>query len=335
MPATRFNLIILSLLAAAFIPLAVQANISKFAPQSANELSATENPQAGKKVIRLTPKQAREYLEAQRDRARKEAAMATYQLSILAVDRNDLRGAFALMEEVLALFPHHLDYLTFAADIRYKMKQYARAEALQKRAIDTLTASSPRNALRKASELDRLSAVLYVQNKYDAAGDSLQQGLMLREQVLGKRHMLVVVSLNKLASLAIRQKQRDKAESYLKTALKITRELSGEQHTSTANVIANLADFYLATGRQQEAQKYYRQALTIWQGLPGALRQRVDTQNALGRKFLQHKRLDDARMQFRQVLFLLQQSYVPSHPMVVQAKKNLAALDTRIGTIEP
>ena len=274
-----------------------------------------------------SPSTSELFLEQVRVNSRQQAAEASYNLSIIAAKRNNLTLAATLIEEAIQINHSNLSYLTIAADIAFLTQDFDKAKEYQTMVLKIVRSELELDDLQVAMILDQLGAISVKQERYEEAWSSFQEGLQLRENVLGEKHMLVAVSLNRLASLAIRQQRPTVAESLRKRSLDMTREVSGPRHVNTATMLSNLADFYQSEARFVEAESLYKEAISIWADSPEASISKALSQQSLGRLFLSQRRFDDAREQFEQVLLLLKQNYALDHPYIHQAIRNLASVD--------
>ncbi len=278
--------------------------------------------------LQISPPSTSEvFLEQIRVNSRLQAAEASFNLSLIAAKRNNLTLAATLIEEAIQINHSNLGYLTFAADIAFLTQNFDKAKQYQAIVLKIVRSELALDDLQVAMVLDQLGAISVKQEHYEEAWSSFQEGLQLRENVLGEKHLLVAVSLNRLAALAIRQQRPTVAESLLKRSLDMAREVSGPRHVNTAVMLSNLADFYQSEARFVEAESLYKEAISIWADSPQASLSKAMGQQSLGRLFLSQRRFDDAREQFEQVLLLLKQNYALDHPYIQQAIRNLASVD--------
>ena len=309
----------LSLIFIALTPEMVSAKISQ------NEQQLIQSQNTSKQT--LSPAKSLVLLEQLRTNSRVQAAKASYQLSIIAVSQMNLKLAHTRIKEAIQLSQSNLNYLKFASDIAFKIQNYDEAGDYQRVILKIAQSALKPDYLQVADVLDQLGAIYFAQENYQQSQTSLKESLQLRAKVLGESHLLVAKSLNKLATLAIRQQQPSVAELLLKKSLSVVREVSGNRSTDSAVIQANLAYLYHSEKRLEEAEVLYKEAISIWADSAGDPLRRVNSRNSLGRMLLGQQRIEDARLQFKQVLSLLQQNYAPDHPYVQQARRNLAALD--------
>lgn len=279
-------------------------------------------------IAREKMRQLKTYLQDRKE----QAARAAYELGVNAVDRGAIEEAYEYINEAIMLDPDHLQYLQAGVELAFMRDDYDRAERLQKQAIDLLKTSEPTDPRQLSMLLDNLGTIYAAQELYRRAVGSFEESLAVREDGLGSCNLLVAVSLNKLATLAVQLDEPGRAEALLKRSLTIAQKVSGPDHANSAAVMSNLAELYQQASRNDEAEAMYLAAIDIWNKSSGEdpMRQ-VIGQNALGRLYLGQQRYEEARVQFEQVLALLQRYYESDHPYVQQAVSNLGVLDEELG----
>ena len=279
-------------------------------------------------IAREKMRQLKTYLQDRKE----QAARAAYELGVNAVDRGAIEEAYEYINEAIILDPDHLQYLQAGVELAFMRDDYDRAERLQKQAIDLLKTSESTDPRQLSMLLDNLGTIYAAQELYRRAVGSFEESLAVREEGLGSCNLLVAVSLNKLATLAVQLDEPGKAEALLKRSLTIAQKVSGPDHANSAAVMSNLAELYQQASRNDEAEAMYLAAIDIWNKSSGEdpMRQ-VIGQNALGRLYLGEQRYEEARVQFEQVLALLQRYYESDHPYVQQALSNLGVLDEELG----
>lgn len=279
-------------------------------------------------IAREKMRQLKTYLQDRKE----QAARAAYELGVNAVDRGAIEEAYEYINEAIILDPDHLQYLQAGVELAFMRDDYDRAERLQKQAIDLLKTSESTDPRQLSMLLDNLGTIYAAQELYRRAVGSFEESLAVREEGLGSCNLLVAVSLNKLATLAVQLDEPGRAEALLKRSLTIAQKVSGPDHANSAAVMSNLAELYQQASRNDEAEAMYLAAIDIWNKSSGEdpMRQ-VIGQNALGRLYLGEQRYEEARVQFEQVLALLQRYYESDHPYVQQALSNLGVLDEELG----
>jgi CHAT domain-containing protein/Tfp pilus assembly protein PilF len=125
------------------------------------------------------------------------------------------------------------------------------------------TATSADQALVQIVQLAEKAEQLYSEGRYGEAIPLTEQVLDLRQQVLGKNHPDVAISLNDLALLYREQGRYNEAEQLCQQALEIRRTVLGENHPDFATSLISLAGLYQSQGRYSEAEPLFQQALKI------------------------------------------------------------------------
>ena len=134
------------------------------------------------------------------------------------------------------------------------------AVAHYRQAIDTARAGYPENA---AKILHWLGGVEQRRQAFAAAQSAFEEALQLREQVLGKDHDAVAVSLDALAGLHAEMGRYAEAEALYRRALKIEQTRHGTEHWKVALRLNNLAEVYRLRADYVRAEELLRQALAI------------------------------------------------------------------------
>jgi tetratricopeptide (TPR) repeat protein len=100
-------------------------------------------------------------------------------------------------------------------------------------------------------ELNDKANKLYQQRRHSEAVSVAKEALKIAEEIFGKDHPGVALSLNNLASLYCSQGKYSKAEPLYKRALEIYEKVLGPYHPDVATVLENMAGFYTEIGKQK------------------------------------------------------------------------------------
>ncbi len=113
------------------------------------------------------------------------------------------------------------------------------------------------------------------QLQFSDAAEAYQQAIKLREQVLGKEHGAVAMSLNSLGALYYQIGDYAHAEQLLQQALQIDEKSHGAEHSKVAIRLSNLAELRRTLGDYAQAEMLNKRALAIDEKLNGENHPRV------------------------------------------------------------
>ena len=119
------------------------------------------------------------------------------------------------------------------------------------------------NSLQKAEELNQEVRRLYNQGRYAEAIPLAEKNLLIREQVLGAKHLSTVTTLHNLAALYMATGAYDKAEPLYKRSLTMMDIIMGPEHPSTAATLNGMANLYSKMGAYDKAEPLYKRSLAI------------------------------------------------------------------------
>lgn len=111
--------------------------------------------------------------------------------------------------------------------------------------------------------LDNLADVYFCQHKYDDAEKSYRRALELREESLGKEHLLVGRCLNRLANLFYVKGDYMEAGKTCTRALKIHESSLGRDHPDVGSILSNMAVLFHWQGKFFDASSAYERAIEI------------------------------------------------------------------------
>jgi tetratricopeptide (TPR) repeat protein len=168
---------------------------------------------------------------------------------------------------------------------------------------------------------------LHTHAQYGEAEELYEQGLALREQVLGHEHPDTATSLNDLARLSRMQGKYRRAEPLYRQALAIRERVLGHGHLETASSYHNLARLYLDLGRYDRAEPLYEKVLAIRKqqlGLEDPLY--AQSLNSLANLYYARGLYLQAEELVKQALAIYEKNAGASHPYTAQCLYNLAKL---------
>jgi tetratricopeptide (TPR) repeat protein len=155
------------------------------------------------------------------------------------------------------------------AGLAHAQGQFVQAEQPARRAVELRTAVLGRGHPEVAADLAVLGAVLYGQERHDAAERVFNQALTAFQRHYSPNHYEVAVNLGNLGALYAATDRADQAQQCYERALQIKRRVLGPAHPEIATLWNNLAVLHKQQGRRPAAQACYAQALTIFESTLG------------------------------------------------------------------
>jgi tetratricopeptide (TPR) repeat protein len=151
--------------------------------------------------------------------------------------------------------------LTFVAG--YRLGESKKASVWSELADATLRRLGG-HALWRAWLVNNRGLIAISDGRYAEALTSVQESVELKEQILGKDHPDVAISLGNVAFVLSKLHRPGEALAYSERALAIDEKALGVDHPSTALQLSNQADLLNLLGRFSEADGLGRRALAIW-----------------------------------------------------------------------
>lgn len=208
-------------------------------------------------------------LQQMRERGKRQAAEAAYDLALLSMDDNNKGRAIELIREAAFLQPTNTRYLTIASRLEFELHNYKMSEFYLFRLLAIYrTAPTPDN-LRQAMLFDELATLYRVRGQKRAERSALLKGLAIKEAAFGKAHPYIVDNLYRLAALDLISGNLGESKDYLQRAFDLL-ETSTENidNGDMATAFHNIGDLYGAAGQYEEAGRAYRKALLFWNREP-------------------------------------------------------------------
>jgi tetratricopeptide (TPR) repeat protein len=149
-----------------------------------------------------------------------------------------------------------------------KDKQYATAEALQRRGCELLREQQADKS-RIANEIEKLADIHCAQRKFDLCANEYAEVVRMREKFLPENDFSILRVLYRSAKSHFESQQYDLAESEMRKVLSI-----GETHTDAHETLAfclyELGFLLYYVGKYQEAEPFLLKALPICDANLGA-----------------------------------------------------------------
>jgi serine/threonine protein kinase/tetratricopeptide (TPR) repeat protein len=146
---------------------------------------------------------------------------------------------------------------------------YRQGDAKQARVWSELADATLRrlggHALWRAWLVNNRGVIAISEGRYSEALTAVLESVRLKEQILGKDHPDVAISLGNAAYVLSKLHRPEEALVYSERALAIDEKTFGVDHPSTALQLSNQADLLNLLGRFSEADGLGRRALAIWE----------------------------------------------------------------------
>jgi tetratricopeptide (TPR) repeat protein len=118
-------------------------------------------------------------------------------------------------------------------------------------------------------QINRQVIELYECGEYSTAVNKAEESLILANNIWGKEHKFVSISLHHLGLAYFAQGRYVDSEKMYLQALDMTKKILGEDHIDVATSLNNLANLYSAQGRYVDSEKMYLQALGMTKKILG------------------------------------------------------------------
>ncbi len=190
--------------------------------------------------------------------------------------------------------------------------------------ITTQLGSQPSSRARLMLTMGRVYRQLGL---YDQALPLLEEGLEIRQDTLGEKHLDTGVALDLLANLYHDQGDYNRAEPLLRQAVEIRQEALGDDHPTVAAGFNNLAFLHRTRGELDVAEPLFLQALSIQEKAYGS--RHVDVASTLanlGDLYRSRGEYSKAESRLRQAIDLQEQLLAPDHPSLASSLNNLAVI---------
>ena len=154
-----------------------------------------------------------------------------------------------------------------------------------------------------------------------------ERALRLQEEILGKDHPDIAVTVHSLAELCRAQKAFAAALPLYQRAQKIREEHFGPESPEVATSFHDLAEFHHDQQQYDEALRYYRSALQIRQSVLKADDPAIaDCLNDMAVLHDETGNLDEALPNYKTALRIYEHAHGPDHPDVAACLHNIARI---------
>ncbi|KAF2633271.1 kinesin light chain 1 [Macroventuria anomochaeta] len=176
-----------------------------------------------------------------------------------------------------------------------------------------------------ASLLDRVGRCQASLGQYSAAETMHQQGLSVRERMLGPEHPDTLTSMGNLASVLDRQGKYKEAEAMNRETLVLYKTVLGPKYPDTLTSMSNLALVLYRQGKYKEAEAMNSETLVLCTKVLGA--EHPDTLTSMHSLALvldSRGKSGEAEAMNRETLVLYKTVLGPKHPETLTSMSNLA-----------
>jgi eukaryotic-like serine/threonine-protein kinase len=208
----------------------------------------------------------------------------------------------------------------------------ARAEALQRRALEIALAEKGERYPLSVDLVANLAGALDIQGKLDEALPLYRKAVALQEAVRGERHFAFLRTLTSTANLLWLMKRPAEAEPLARRAQALGRDALGPDHPMTAYAELVLGQVLLDLGQPAEAEGHIRAALeSRRKKLPPGHWLLANTRSTLGAALLGQRRYREAETELTEAYEALLKDRGPSHEKTLVAASRLSQLYASTG----
>ena len=204
---------------------------------------------------------------------------------------------------------------------------YARAEALQRRAVRLAATRFGPDHPARAEALTSLGANLKYQARYDEAEANYRAAYAILRAAHGEAHVALAPVLYNIGGAYHGRGQYAEGVPYVRRALALHEAHHGPDHPVTALYATQLAALLEGTGAAEEAEALYRRAVALLERHFGRTHRDVAMNlNNLGALALARGDAAEAEQLYREALTIKEAVLGPEHPDVGTTLANLGFL---------
>lgn len=186
--------------------------------------------------------------------------------------------------------------------------------------------------LRTSDELNAELIKRHNEGNYAEALKLAQQGLAIRERILGPEHIETSTFINNLAAMLDSTGNYREAEKYYQRAVRIDEKHWGPEHPQTAMRISNLAMTQLKQARYESAINLLQRALTIIEQKLGPRHPNTaQLLHNLAGAFKDQRKLTQAQTLFQRALAIREEVLGAHHEHTASTLGSLAAIKVSLG----
>lgn len=204
-----------------------------------------------------------------RERGKRQAARAAFDLAALSVADNDQGRAAELLREAVALQPENTDYLIAASRMAFGLKDYKYAEACLVKVLATNRKTHVEDGTKLLDALDNLATLYRIQGRTAAAKSLVTEGLAAKTARYGEHHPRVIHSLYHLAELDLIAANYGEAKHHLSRVVSLLdASPSPIDDRDGGALLHNIGELYRVSGQYPEAESAFAKAMALWNRSP-------------------------------------------------------------------
>jgi tetratricopeptide (TPR) repeat protein len=248
-----------------------------------------------------------------------------YYIEGLAIERNVLEPNH----------PHMIITLSNIAHVYKLSGQYAKSLSAYRRVLNMQETVFGRESVEVANAFSNIGLMEYNLKDFEASFESYQEALRIRREVYrGENHLCIAATLNSIGLVVFKRNKFQMAKECFVKALNIRQNVLGPSHYDVAILWYNIATTCFETGDDNNAIQLYMEARRIERANLGESHDVViQTVQHLASIFQQLGRLDEAAMEYRGALNLLQQKENRNFPWEVKLLNLLGNLYLQHGDV--
>jgi serine/threonine protein kinase/tetratricopeptide (TPR) repeat protein len=272
-----------------------------------------------------------------------DVVQTLHSIGRLKFERGDNSGAEATFRDALDRLKvaPRLDSIAEArlqgelAQLLRDTARFAEAEALFRRAIETLTRELGPAHQEVGMAWGGLGSLFIAQGLFTDAEVVLRNGLTIGESALGPDHLDLAPMLANLATTLGRLGRDGEAEPLQHRVIAMRERAYGPDHMNVAIAVGNLASLYGRQGRLDESEAATRKALAIRERIHGPDHPNtvIELKN-LGLTLMLKADYKGARQAFERNLEVEAKAFGPEHPRVAWTEARLGGLYLRLGQLD-
>lgn len=292
--------------------------------------------------------QERDRANMERDRATRERDRASritaFMTGIFKVSNpSEARGNTITAREILDKASADIDtgltqdpelqaqMLSVMGDVYDNLGLYARAQALQQKAVDIRQRVLGPESPETLKSMSALAHTMLEQGRLADAETLQRQTLSVQTRVLGQVHPDTLWSMSNLGRILWSKGRYADAEKLDRNALEIQRRVLGPEHPDTLTTMSNLGFDVQSQHRFAEAEKLRRETLDIRRRVLGPEHpDTLESMNDLGNNLNAEYQLVEAEKLHRETLEIRRRVLGPEHPKTLRSMNNLAHVLTNM-----
>jgi serine/threonine protein kinase/tetratricopeptide (TPR) repeat protein len=289
-------------------------------------------------------RQARQQAEADRQKAKTEAAKSQQVAQFLEDMLNGVAPSVALghdtvlLREILDRTVQRISTVlsnqpdveaeleTTISGVYFEIGSYDQAESLGQKALGVRRQFYDNESLDTAETLDTLAIALEEDGKNTQAEPYAREALAIRKKLLGTENTNVAFSMETLAGALLGEGNIKEAEPLFEQVLALRRKLLGNEDKYVAHTLGDLGSVSSAKGDQDGAVRLYGESLAIFRKIGVENEDVADIESCLAGICRSKGDLDGAAQSYSNTVAIFKKIYGPQHPRMEIGLDNLAVI---------